>query len=90
MEPSTDRPGTDYYRADVIDLNVGEAATRALDPLDDKEYTYATTQFEAARAIAAGTVNFACIASSSPSPSTLPRTTLVISSSGLHGALSSL
>jgi hypothetical protein len=53
MTPSTDRRSTAYYRADVKDLNVGDAATRTLDPLDGKEYTYATTRLEVARAIAA-------------------------------------
>ena len=42
-----------YYRADVKDLNVGDAATRTLDPLDGNEYTYATTDLALARAIAA-------------------------------------
>ncbi len=42
-----------YYRADVRGLNPGDAATRTLDPLDDKEYTYATTRLEVARGIAA-------------------------------------
>ena len=42
-----------YYRADVQGLNPGDAATRTLDPLDGKEYTYATTRLDIARAIAA-------------------------------------
>jgi hypothetical protein len=50
---STDRRDTDYYRADVKDLNVGDATTRTLDPLDGREYTYATTELGIARAIAA-------------------------------------
>jgi len=44
---------TAYYRADVQGLNPGDATTRTLDPLDDKEYTYATTRLDVARAIAA-------------------------------------
>jgi hypothetical protein len=44
---------TVYYRADVQGLNPGDAATRTLDPLDDKEYTYATTRLDVARGIAA-------------------------------------
>jgi hypothetical protein len=44
---------TAYYRADVKGLNPGDATTRTLDPLDDKEYTYATTRLDVARAIAA-------------------------------------
>ena len=44
---------TVYYRADVQGLNPGDATTRTLDPLDDKEYTYATTRLDVARAIAA-------------------------------------
>ena len=58
MEPSTDRRPTAYYRADVADLNVGDAATRTLDPLDGKEYTYATTRLDVARAIAARHTDF--------------------------------
>ena len=42
-----------YYRADVQGLNPGDATTRTLDPLDDKEYTYATTRVDLARGIAA-------------------------------------
>ena len=49
MNPSTVRRGTAYYRADVKGLNAGDAATRTLDPLDGKEYTYATTRPEVAR-----------------------------------------
>jgi len=44
---------TAYYRADVRGLNPGDPATRTLDPLDGKEYTYATTQLDVARGIAA-------------------------------------
>jgi hypothetical protein len=44
---------TAYYRADVQGLNPGDAATRTLDPLDGKEYTYATTRLDVARGIAA-------------------------------------
>ena len=58
MEPSTDRRRMAYYRADVQSLNVGDAATRTLDPLDGKEYTYATTRLEVARAIAARHADF--------------------------------
>ena len=53
MKRSTDRGSTAYYRADVKDLNVGDAVTRTLDPVNGKEYTYATTRLEVARAIAA-------------------------------------
>jgi hypothetical protein len=53
MDPSTDRNATTYYRADVRGLNAGDAATRTLDPLNGKEYTYATTRLDVARAIAA-------------------------------------
>jgi hypothetical protein len=42
-----------YYRADVQGLNPGDATARTLDPLDDNEYTYATTRLDVARAIAA-------------------------------------
>ena len=52
MKPSKDRRRTAYYRADVQGLNVGDPATRTLDPLDGKEYTYATTRLDVARAIA--------------------------------------
>jgi hypothetical protein len=58
MESSTHRSPNAYYRADVPDLNVGDAATRTLDPLDGKEYTYATTQLEVAQRIAARHSNF--------------------------------
>ena len=44
---------TAYYRADVQGLNPGDAATRTLDPLDGKEYTYATTRLDVAHGIAA-------------------------------------
>ncbi|WP_293044437.1 hypothetical protein [Mycobacterium sp.] len=44
---------TAYYRADVSGLKRGDPATRTFDPLDDKEYTYATTRLDVARAIAA-------------------------------------
>jgi hypothetical protein len=53
MKPSTDLRHTAYYRADVQDLNTEDPATRTLDPLDGKEYTYATTRLDVARAIAA-------------------------------------
>ena len=49
---------TAYYRADVPGLNPGDAATRTLDPLDDKEYTYATTRLDIARGIAARHTDF--------------------------------
>jgi hypothetical protein len=58
MKPSTDRRRTAYYRADVQGLNAGDAATRTLDPLDGKEYTYATTRLDVARAIAARHADF--------------------------------
>ena len=58
MKPSTDRRRTAYYRADVQGLNPGDAATRTLDPLDGKEYTYATTRLDVARAIAARHADF--------------------------------
>ena len=48
----------DYYRADVRGLNPGDATTRTLDPLDGKEYTYATTRLDAARGIAARHADF--------------------------------
>jgi hypothetical protein len=47
-----------YYRADVQGLNPGDPATRTLDPLDGKEYTYATTRLDVARAIAARHADF--------------------------------
>ena len=57
--PSTDRRRmAAYYRADPRGLNVGDAATRTLDPLDGKEYTYATTRIDLARAIAARHADF--------------------------------
>jgi hypothetical protein len=49
---------TGYYRADVKGLNPGDAATRTLDPLAGKEYTYATTRLDLARAIAARHADF--------------------------------
>jgi hypothetical protein len=52
MKPSTDQRRTAYYRADEQGLNPGDAATRTLYPLDGKEYTYATTRLDIARAIA--------------------------------------
>ena len=58
MEPSTDQPRMAYYRADVQGLNSGDAATRTLDPLDGKEYTYATTRVDLACAIAARHADF--------------------------------
>lgn len=58
MKPSTDRRRIAYYRADLEGLNVGDAATRTLDPLDGKEYTYATTRLDVARAIAARHADF--------------------------------
>ena len=50
--------GTAYYRADVQGLYPGDSATRTLDPLDSKEYTYATTRLDIARAIAARHADF--------------------------------
>jgi hypothetical protein len=47
-----------YYRADVQGLNPGDATTRTLNPLDGKEYTYATTRLDLARAIAARRADF--------------------------------
>jgi hypothetical protein len=58
MKPSTDRRRTAYYRADVQSLNADDPATRTLDPLDGKEYTYATTRLDVARAIAARHADF--------------------------------
>ncbi|HTQ19063.1 hypothetical protein [Mycobacterium sp.] len=49
---------TAYYRADVQGLNPGDAATRTLDPRDNKEYTYATTRLDIARSIAARHADF--------------------------------
>ena len=48
-----------YYRADMQGLNPGDATTRTLDPLDDKEYTYATTRLDVARGIAARHADYA-------------------------------
>ena len=48
-----------YYRADVQGLNPGDPTTRTLDPLDGKEYTYATTRLDIARGIAARHADFA-------------------------------
>ena len=45
-------PPTAYYRPDAQGLNPGDPATRTLDPRDGKEYTYATTRNDIARAIA--------------------------------------
>ena len=50
--------GTAYYRADVQGLYPGDSATRTLDPRDDKEYTYATTRLDIARAIAGRHADF--------------------------------
>jgi hypothetical protein len=47
-----------YYRADVQGLNPGDPTTRTLDPLDGKEYTYATTRLDVARGIAARHADF--------------------------------
>ena len=47
-----------YYRADVQGLNPGDATTRTLDPVDGKEYTYATTRLDVAREIAARHADF--------------------------------
>jgi len=92
MKPSTDQRRTAYYRADEQGLNPGDAATRTLDPLDGKEYTYATTRLDIARAIAERHSDFSVYRVTSTIPSkqtrTLPRTTLVNCSSGLRGARS--
>ena len=48
-----------YYRADVQGFNPGDPTTRTLDPLDGKEYTYATTRLDLARGIAARHDDFA-------------------------------
>jgi hypothetical protein len=58
MNPSTGRRHAAYYRADVQGLNADDPATRTLDPLDGKEYTYATTRLDVARAIAARHADF--------------------------------
>ena len=50
---------TAYYRADVQGLNPGDATTRTLDVLANKEYTYATTRLDIAREIAARHPDFA-------------------------------
>jgi hypothetical protein len=47
-----------YYRADVQGLNPGDATTRTLDPIDGKEYTYATTRLDVASGIAARHADF--------------------------------
>ena len=47
-----------YYCADAQGLNPGDATTRTLDPLDGKEYTYATTRLDLARGIAARHADF--------------------------------
>ena len=47
-----------YYRADAQGLNPGDPTTRTLDPMDGKEYTYATTRLDLARAIAARHADF--------------------------------
>ena len=57
MKPSTNHRVA-YYRPDVRGLKPGDPATRTLDPRDDKEYTYATTRLEVARAIAARHADF--------------------------------
>ncbi|MBV8182294.1 MAG: hypothetical protein JO045_26575 [Mycobacterium sp.] len=49
---------TAYYRPDARGLNPGDATTRTLNPLDGKEYTYATTRLDLARAIAARRADF--------------------------------
>jgi hypothetical protein len=81
-----------YYRADVQGLNPGDATTRTLDPLDDKEYTYATPGSTLRVVSPLGTPISLCTASHSMSllkrTPTLRRTTLVDCSSGLRGARS--
>jgi hypothetical protein len=57
MQPSTN-PRTAYYRPDMRGLYPGDPSTRALDPRDGKEFTYATTRLEVARAIAARHADF--------------------------------
>jgi hypothetical protein len=47
-----------YYRADVQGLHPGDATARTLDPLDGKEYTYATTRLDVARGIASRHADF--------------------------------
>lgn len=47
-----------YYRADVRGLYPGDHTTRTLDAADGKEYTYATTRLDLARAIAANHDDF--------------------------------
>jgi hypothetical protein len=49
---------TAYYRADVQGLNPGDPTTRTLDPLDGKEYTYATTRLDVACGVAARRPDF--------------------------------
>ena len=58
MKPSTDERRTTYYRADVHGAKRGDPVTRTLHPLDGKEYTYATTRLDVARAIAARHADF--------------------------------
>jgi hypothetical protein len=57
MKPSTNHRAA-YYRPDARGLKPGDAITRTLDPRDGKEYTYATTRLEVARAIAARHADF--------------------------------
>jgi len=77
-----------YYRADRQGFNPGDAATRTLDPLDHKEYTYATTRLDVARRSSHDILisSFTRYCSTSPSnrPPTPSKTTLGTSSSGLR------
>ena len=50
--------GAAYYRADMQGLNPGDPTTRTLNPLDGKEYTYATTRLDLAHRIAARHADF--------------------------------
>ena len=81
-----------YYRADMQGLNPGDATTRTLDPLDDKEYTYATTRLDVARGIAARHADYAVYRVTLDEPIEADpdavRTTLADCSSGLRGARS--
>ncbi len=83
---------TAYYRADVQGLNPGDAATRTLDPLDGKEYTYATTRLDVARGIAARHPDFSVYRVTLDEPieadPDAAQDTLVNCSSGLRGARS--
>jgi hypothetical protein len=80
---------TAYYRADVQGLNPGDAATRTLDPLNGKEYTYATTRLDVARGIAARHPDFSVYRVTLDAPIEAdPDAAQVNFSSGLRGARS--